>query len=179
VVMLSFVSPDRYTHETLYADSPFKYFVEPMKSQFYSIVEREGPDKDGKIDFDQPGRLVGNWYLEGLAPAVSENIENTPKHLSFCRDAAKPDLRRISIGGSLSMSGAYYLADDALDPASISPASGRIGFYLHSEGFSRTGTGVGVLIAQMLADDRIRVETIRGGTSLTADFSSAALVYTR
>jgi len=37
----------------------------------------------------------------------------------------------------------------------------------------------GVLIVQMLADDRIRVETFSGNAPLTSDFDSAALTYIR
>ena len=36
---------------------------EPLRSALYARVRRAGPDKDGKIDCDVPGRLVGNWFL--------------------------------------------------------------------------------------------------------------------
>ena len=40
-----------------------KYFTEPARSTLYAKVGREGSDKDGKINFDQAGRLAGNWFV--------------------------------------------------------------------------------------------------------------------
>lgn len=177
-VTLFFVRPDRYIPFTIHADSPLKYFAEPARTQVYAKVQRNGADKDGKIDFDRAGRLAGNWFVDGLPAATTENVENGFKHLSFVRDVVEPTLVRISIGGSVSIVGAFFVADGSPDPADVTTATGRVGYRLVNSS-SRVGTGVGVLVVQMLADDRIRVEAFPAGTSTSADFSAAALVYTR
>src|SRR5438874_1141304 len=71
-VTLFFARPDRYIPGTLHADSPFKYFAEPVRSQLYARVA--AADKDGRISFDQTGTLAGNWFTPDLAPAVTENF---------------------------------------------------------------------------------------------------------
>ncbi len=55
-----FINPERYGWQTLHTDSPYKYFAEPLRSQLYSMVRRNTVDKDGKIDYDIPGTLIGN-----------------------------------------------------------------------------------------------------------------------
>lgn len=176
-VTLLFVRPDRYSQATLHADSPLKYFQEPLKTALYEKVVRTGGDKDGKIDFDRSGHLAGNWFLEGLAAADTENTANGPRHLAFVRDVQDPSLVRISIGGSLSIAGAFYVPDGAIDPADVTPSSSVVSYRLLTNA-ARAGTGVGLLIVEMLAGDRIRIETI-SGSATTASFSSGALVYTR
>ncbi len=176
-VTLFFVRPERYISGTIHADSPLKYFQEPIRSALYAKVTRSGPDKDGKIDFDLPGRLSGNWFLQGLPAADTENVVNGPKHLAFVRDVTDPSLVRISIGGSVSLAGAFYVADGTPDPAAVTPATGLVSYRLFTDPL-RIGSGVGLLIVQMLADDAIRIETF-AGSATTASFTPAALVYVR
>jgi hypothetical protein len=141
-VTLFFVNPARYPTQTIHADSPLKYFQEPVRSTLYSLVHRNAPDKDGKIDVIEPSQM------------------------------------RVSIGGSLSISGGFWLEDTAQDPATVTPSTGAIGYRLFTSS-GQTGAGTGVLIAQMVAADRIQVETFPAGTSLSAPFTSASLFYVR
>jgi hypothetical protein len=97
-VTLFFVRPERYIPGTIHADSPLKYFQEPTRSTLYAKVARNSADKDGKIDFDRAGRLSGNWFLEGLPVADTENVANGPKHLAFVRDVEEPSLVRVGVG---------------------------------------------------------------------------------
>lgn len=62
-----FVNPLRYPSTTVHGDAPLPYFDEPLRSRLYARVQRIGGDLDGRFDFDVAGRLVGNWFLEGLA----------------------------------------------------------------------------------------------------------------
>src|SRR5580765_4767624 len=176
-VTLFFVRPERYIPGTIHADSPLKYFQEPLKSALYAKVRRNAADKDGKIDFDRAGRLSGNWFVEGLAAADTENSANGPRHLAFVRDVEEPSLVRISIGGSLSVFGAFYVPDGTADPADVTASSGLISYRLLTNP-QRAGTGVGLLIVQMLDDNRIRIETVPGGAT-TEEFSDASLIYVR
>ena len=177
-VTLFFVRPDRYTVLTLHTDSPLKYFTEAIRNQLLPKVKRNGNDKDSKINFDQAGRLAGNWFLEGLAAADTENVDNGPKHLSFARDVLEPDMTRISIGGTITTAGAFFVQDGAPDPASVSTTTGRVAYVLYPSSARNTSSNR-VLVVQMTADDRIRIEVFPPGTALAQDFTGDAGVYTR
>jgi hypothetical protein len=175
-VALSFVRPERYIAGTLHAASPFRYFDEPVKSDIYAKVNRAGSDKDGRIDFDQAGRLSGNWFTPDLAVASTESIGSGSKQLVFARDAADPSRVRISIGGTLAMPGAWYVQNGAPDPADVSPAGGPVSYQLlYAPGATQPA---GVLLAEMLTDSSARVEAFPAVASADA-FTGAAVVYVR
>ena len=68
---LTFANPARYSRETLYGDGPLKYFEEPLRSQLYAKVDRDGSERDGRIDYDVKGTLSGNWFADDLPPERS------------------------------------------------------------------------------------------------------------
>ncbi len=177
-VTLFFVRPERYIAGTLHGDSPLKYFSDSVRSDLYAKVGRTGGDKDGRIDFDQAGRLAGNWFTTSLQPvSETENFGNGPKHLAFVRDVNDPSLIRISIGGTLPIAGAFYVQAGAPDPADVSPSSGKVAYQLFFA--PQAQQAAGVMILQMMADDRLQVETFPAGTPTTAAFTSAAVSYIR
>ena len=176
-VTLFFVRPERYIAGTLHGDSPLKYFAEPVRGDLYAKVSRAGPDKDGQISFDRAGRLAGNWFTPDLQPSVTETFGNGSKHLSFARDVADPDRVRISIGGSLSMTGAFFVDAGALDPADVSASSGVVTYQLF---FSpRAQMRAGTLLVQMLADDRLKVEAFANTSTPPVAFTDRAVSYVR
>ena len=127
-----FINPKRYPTPTLQTVSPLCLFAEPLRGQLGAKVRREGPDKDGKIDFDQPGRLVGNWFHESLSPNDSSRGEPeiSSKQLAFVYDVRKPKAVRISIGGTLAPAGTYAVADSSSDPAEVSADTGLVKYQL-------------------------------------------------
>jgi hypothetical protein len=176
-VTLFFVRPERYILGTLHGDSPLKYFPEPLRGDLYAKVSRAGSDKDGQITFDRAARLAGNWFTSDLQPAVTENFGNGPKHLSFARDVAEPDRIRISIGGSLSMTGAFFVQSGAVDPADVSVSTGLVRYQLFFS--AQAQLPAGVLLVQMLADDRLKVEAVANTSTVPSDFTERALDYVR
>ena len=179
ITLTGFVSPERYPDQTLHADSPYKYFVEPLRDSLYVTVRRNGSDKDGKIDFDIPGKLVGAWFLKGLPrTGASADPEAWPKHLAFVYDMTDPTAVRISIGGVLSMVGVYAIGSSAPDPASVSSASGPIGYKLYSP-FDFPDVSEGLMMVEMMGDDTIKVETFPWLNADTVSFDTSASVYAR
>lgn len=182
---LSFSNPSRYPYQTLHTDAPLKYFNEPLKTQLYAKVTRQSIDKDGKIDFDVAGKLVGNWYLQGLAadPQSSGGQGGWDKQIAFVYDPIYPAKIRISIGGVLSMTGVYGVQDTANDPANVSVSSGKVSYQLY--GFDPNNKGQnspgqqGLLIVQMTDDNTVKVETFKGSADATAEFDSGAQTYVR
>jgi hypothetical protein len=179
-ITLPFITPGRYSGDSLHADAPLKYYEEPLRSQLYALVRRDAPDKDGRIDFDEPGRLQGNWFHETLPIAESAQPTGWSRHLAFVYDNIRPSERRIAIGGLLVMSGAF--AVDPADPpfTSVTPQSGLVGYHLRRGGpfGAPPEFPVGSLIVQMLDASRIRVEAATT-TAPPASFSAAAQVYVR
>jgi len=176
VTLPGFVNPARYG-ESLHADSPFKYFAEPLKTQLYAKVRRNAPDKDGKIDYDVRGRLIGTWFHESVAVADSMGPTAWPKQLAICPDANEPTQMRVSTGGFCGLVGLWNASPGDPDPATVSIASGKVAFHLL---YTPGGTQrAGLLIVQILDDTRIRLQVFPGSVADNAEFTGSALIYTR
>lgn len=186
-----FINPGRYPASTLHAVSPLALFAEPTRGRLYAKVKREGPDKDGKIAFDQPGRLVGNWFHESLAEKDSGRgaPETWNKQLAFVYDVRKPAEVRIAIGGTLGPAGTYAVAAGAPDPAEVTAETGLLVYDLlgpvedrwrRVHGASARGSEPGLLLVQILRDGRLKAEWCQHQIPAEAPgFSSAALIYDR
>jgi hypothetical protein len=177
-----FANPARYPGESLHGEKPLQFYEEPLRSRLYARVQRLGSDLDGRFDLDVNGYLVGNWYLEGLPAAGSGGASAWSQHLAFVYDNYDPTSIRVAIGGTLGMIGAFAVNADALDPAGVSPSTGRVAYRLRLGG----GPGIpgppdqrGLLVAQMIGVDRIRVEVFAGSQASDAEFTSAARTYVR
>ena len=189
-----FVNPKRYGYTQLYGDSPLKYFVEPYRSQLYAKVRREGEDRDGRFCYDQRGRLIGTWVEENAPPDPFKVPDWGRYQLSFAYDVYRPTLIRISLGDdfpalpgdplSLLPAGLYFVQDGAIPPENVTPASGKVTYYLYGEAGAgqfppARGERRGLFIVQMLSEDRIRVEAFGDTTSTTREFTSRARIYVR
>lgn len=178
---LPFITPARYSGDSLHGDAPLKYYEEPLRSRLYGLVRREGPDKDGTIDFDLAGRLQGNWFHESLPIAESMLPSGWSRHLAFVFDNIQPTQPRIASGGMLGMTGVWGI--DATDPAfgSVTPQSGLVSYRLRRGGAlgAPLETQAGTLIVEMLDASRIRVEITPGAIVPPASFSAAARIFVR
>jgi hypothetical protein len=164
-----FVNPTR-AGVSLSTDAPLKYFDEPLRSLLYGKVRRLGPDLDGKIDYDIPGRLSGNWFLTA---SIS---------LSFAYDTYDPARVVVSVSGGLSQTGIFSIAAADPLPRDVSVASGVVRYTLAAWGETgprvRSGVPTARMLVQMLDDQRIRVELFP--VSATADaFTSSAREFVR
>jgi hypothetical protein len=176
VTLHGFVNPRRYPADTLHADSPLKHFREPLRASLYARVRRAGSDKDGRIDFDEPGRLVGNWFLDGLGERDSCQPGAWDQHLAFVRDVRDPAAVRIAIGGTLARAGVFAAPRDAPDPAQVSRRTGKVTYRLLDV---RDGTPCGWLLAELVEADCVRVEVVPGSPRGTPEFSDRARRYRR
>jgi hypothetical protein len=175
-----FANPARYNQEEIRGDAPLAFFEEPLRSQLYAKVRRIGADRDGRFDYDQPGRLVGNWFLEGLPASQSSIPTGWPKQLAFVYDNYDPSRIRVSIGGTLPSVGAFAVQAGAIDPKDVTVSSGKVTYRLYSAPpTSAPGPQVGVLIVQMLDAERIRVEQVAGMNLTDWDFTANARNYVR
>jgi len=167
--------PLRYSDKVINGDSPMKFYQDPLKSQVYAKVTRAGSEKDGKMDYDVAGRLVGAWFHES-APPTPGIVGPEDKALVFAYDVLDPLKIQLSVSGyQLTMAGAFGVQGGAIVPVTVTSASGKIGYQL----YSFQGVLQGLLMVQMQDDTHIKVETFNGNTATTAEFTSNAKNYIR
>jgi hypothetical protein len=171
-----FANPRRYPPEALHADSLLRHFPAPLRRALYARVRRKGPDKDGKIDYDVPGRLAGNWFLEGLAERDSAGPGAGAKQLAFVRDVHDPAAVRIAVGGTLALRGVFAVPKGAPDPAGVSRETGTVVYPLLDP---RSGARRGRLVVRLVADDRIRVAAFPGARADATAFDDKSVFYRR
>jgi hypothetical protein len=79
----------------------------------YAKVDREGTDKDGRIDIDVVDRLAGSWFLDGSI-FCTDGPGGWDKELSFAFDIQHPARVLVSIGGTLGLTGKWGIPNDCL-----------------------------------------------------------------
>ncbi len=149
-----------------HTDAPLRHYEEPVRSQLYAKVRRLGPDLDGRIDFDIPCRLSGNWFGEtDQAPLV------------FVYDSYDPTVVRIAMASGLRLAPAVLgIAATDPPPRDVSVASGKVTYTITRYGAPLPS---GHMLVQMLDDQRIRVEVFTPITAAATDFTSASRLFLR
>jgi hypothetical protein len=182
-----FIHAARYPSPTLQTVSPLSLFEEPLQSQLKAKVAREGTNKDGRIDFDQRGRLVGNWFHQTLSPEESQRGQPNvwAKQLAFVYDVRQPNAVRISIGGTVATAGIYAVPTSAPDPASVGVETGLVKYPLlvpqeNTPGFPAPFDAAGFLLVQLIGENQLKVAYFSINAVGTADgFASKASIYER
>src|SRR6266508_2685001 len=87
-ILPGFIVPEHYLAESwkLHVVDPFQYFEEPLRSQLLALDPRQAEPRQGKIDYDQDGKLVGTWFKEGnngFGDTGGQNPSPWRAHLSF------------------------------------------------------------------------------------------------
>ncbi len=170
-VNLNFIKPERYA-DIRYAVSPLDYYPDNLKQVFYQKLTRKAEPRGGKIDYDLPGKLSGNWFLEGITSVFGE----VEKHLAFVYDKDDPAKILVAIGGTLNIPvGVYEVVGNAPDPSQVSAESAMVTYRLRGGPGGDTNATV---IVRVLAGDMIRVEGFAGHVE-NPQFTADARVYTR
>ncbi len=172
-VTLNFIHP-KYYRNSAHAVYFLDYCSEEIKNEVSKYLTRKVEPRSGKIDYDQPGRLVGNWFFEG-----NISIENWETHLSFVYDMNDPTQIRIGIGGILNITpAAYAVVGNSPDPAKVTVANGTVVYWLvGAPEFGYTHLK-GTLLVEVLDGERIKVEAFKGHIP-NPQFTSNAVYYVR
>jgi len=180
-----------YPASSLYGDAPLRYYESSLlRDELYALVkppdDAEYPSypfgaRDGKFVFDKAGTLIGNWFRDGTLAYLWE------EQLSFSYDCFYPDQMRIAIGRENATS-CMLFAVSATSPIPEKPedvtVNGEpVAYQLYngnvtSKG-SPAGSRLGLMMVEMLADDRIRIEISGDKTSVSLPFTEAAWYYGR
>lgn len=178
---VGYLAPDRYG-ETGHTQSPISFYTEPLRSQLYALVKREGSEKDGHINYDVAGTLSGNWFRDNL-PLDSRSFgpDGWGHQASFAFDVYSPGVAKISIGGELAVEGQFDIPVPEVAWTSVTPATGMVVYRLTTIDPSYPERGLndrGWLIVQMLSGSRVRMEAYVPGAKPSA-FTASAREYIR
>ena len=174
-----FIVRERYNDKALYGDKPLRHFTEPLRTQLYARVRREGPDKDGVFDYDIDGRLVGGWFHESLPRDVrSTSPEGWGRTLAFVYSEWNPAQPHVCVGGTITQPAVWWIDPADPDFRQVSTASGIVRYRLSIAPASPTQPPDHVLLVQLLSDDQLMVESFPGSAQPTA-FTPNAIVYKR
>ncbi|MFI5243886.1 MAG: hypothetical protein ACHQQR_01590, partial [Gemmatimonadales bacterium] len=174
-----FLTPARYAFQTLHYVSPWKYFTPALQPALYAQVYRAPAvaDKDGKIDFGVAGKLVGDWYVQGMPVDSSPGPYGWTKTVAFVYDYYDPSKVRISIGGTIGPPGVWAIDSTSPRPENVSVASGLVAYHLVNP--FDGGPQNGLLLVQMTDASTIKIELFPGSTASTGQFDAGAFTFVR
>ncbi len=147
---LGFIVPSAYDGEAwkVWTAPTTKYLDPKVKDQVIAKYMRTADPIDGKIDYDQDGKLIGTWFLKGTNGYSGTDGHGMPGywagHLSFAPNYLDPTKFIISMGnypGQLSYgnnngnpAGAnaqqFGVNGNTPDPTTISTSSGLVKYEL-------------------------------------------------
>ncbi len=177
-----FIHPEKYPVLIPNAVSPFDYFRDDLKALVYEKVKRRTEPRGGKFDFDERGKLVGNWFLEGTTGSTDDGWKN---YLSFAYDMYDPQYLRISLGEKAGCMLAR-VKGNAPDFKDIDVTSGEVVYKLipveeGAEFLSYCPLSdyvIATLLVKMINIEKIKIEVFDGDIS-NPSFTSNAKYYTR
>ncbi|KAF6245495.1 hypothetical protein [Nitrosopumilus sp. b2] len=92
---LDFIKQERYPIRDRYVNCVFDYYEDPMKQQFYDLINRiDGTC--GHVMQDVPNTLKGNWFHES---AQKEYVVDWNVYLAFVDHYEDPSIQVVSIAG--------------------------------------------------------------------------------
>lgn len=200
--LTGFITPDLYKNESwkINSVSPFDLYSGSLKAQLEAKSIRTVPPIGGKIDYDQPGKLIGSWFRSGTNGYSGANQERYwDGHLSVVPDYIDPSYSIVSIG-NWEGSAAQFAVRGRDNPADITPQKGMVTFeliklnYTSDDGNRQQGNGVpskglhpdingtfaGTIAFKVESGEKLKVEKFPGKTAaqVTA-FTSAVQTYER
>ncbi|TSC83251.1 MAG: Uncharacterized protein G01um101419_81 [Parcubacteria group bacterium Gr01-1014_19] len=189
------ISPKNIDHFSAYTVDTFKYLSDSLKTALLKKNLTKTEPLGGKIGYDVPGTLMGNWFLIGRSSARESYWTN---NLSIVYDHLDPSQIRISFGNFDGYPKAFGIKGNSPDPVTKNTASGIIKYELvkfdyFSDGklwdtihyadnlkAQNTNEVAGVVLFQLLDDRKLKVETFpRKTASEVSGFTSAAQTYER
>ncbi len=184
----------------------FQYYREPLRGQLLAKNLRQAEPRFGKIDYDQHGRLVGNWFLEGAggyagSPSGRPGEAYWQGHLAIAYDALDPRGIVVSIGNWDSEARQFGVKGNAPDPQDVTVQSGLVKYELLRPDWKVASTGAywdrmtyvrglrfaphedrveGVVLLQLVSDRRLKAEFFPNEAARdVTGFTAQAVFYER
>ena len=176
-----FIHPEKYPIPISNAVCPLDYFSGEAKQSVFSKVKRIANPRGGIFDFEQPGKLVGNWFFEGTTGSSEDGYKN---YLSFAYDMYEPQYLRISLGERM-VGTLTRVRGNVPDFKNINISSGQVVYKLHGvregdEFFNQPLSEIVnyTFLVQMINNEKIKVELFIGDLA-NPSFTDNAKFYTR
>jgi len=170
---------------------PFDYVDEPFRGKLLALNPRKAKPLGGQIGYDGPGRLIGNWYRadSGGYAGLNRRLDYWDGHVAFVYHHVEPEHVVVSLGNYEGKPRQFWVKGNAPDPAKVSAADGLVTYELIWGQLGSSGQRTvrhdadvvqGVVLAQLQADGRLKLEMISGRAGAEVkDFTEAARIYER
>ncbi|MDO8660529.1 MAG: hypothetical protein Q7K43_01445 [Candidatus Woesearchaeota archaeon] len=139
--LTGFIKPEHYNAEPWKINTvdPFDYFTEPVRSQLLSRNPRSTQPLGGKIDHDQQGFLIGNWFAIGTnGYGGLKQEEYWREHLAFAPDVY--DLTQFVVSlGSFKGKAKQFGIKEGISPALVNTDSGIVKYSLAEYSYTANG----------------------------------------
>jgi hypothetical protein len=204
VTLKGFITPSLYKGESwkVHTVSPFDLYQGSLKAELEAKSLRSVAPLGGKIDYDQAGKLIGNWFREGSGGYSGNNNDNGGRywdgHLSVAPDYIDPASTIVSIG-NWTGDAKQFVVSGSVDPSKTGEQDGMVKYELKrlshagADGQMWNGSSLtkgvrpsqssaveGTIALQVLAGNKLKVEKFPGKTAAqVTGFTSAAQTYER
>lgn len=205
VTLTGFISPELYDYEfwKIHTDDFFAHFSQDNREAMLTKNFRKAEPRSGKIDYDQPGKLIGNWFVEdtnGYAGSneYTGNEHNNPDtgyfttHLSFLPNAYQPDQLIVSLGNYNNQAKQFSVKGNAPDFTMVSNATGPVKYELIDQKFYNSDDPIqaeinarddvvrATLLVQVLDGEKLKYELFVGKPAKEIlGFTDSAIMYER
>lgn len=197
--------PNAYVGESwkIHTVPPLDYFSDAVKKQILPFYERTAEPRDGKLDYDIAGKVIGNWFLKGSGgysgqPGAQPSPTYYRGHLSIAPDYLDPTAIVYSTGDYQSRALSFGVKGNSPDPATIGISSTPTKYelvdtsYVTANGIGWTGMSLAPVtirqgnqikataLVQLVDANTLKQEIFPGKTaSQVTGFDSDARTYTR
>ncbi len=202
--LTGFITPANYQGEAwkIHTVSPFDMYTGSLKAQLEAKSLRTVAPLGGKIDWDEPGKLIGNWFREGSGGYSGQAGNGGGRywdgHLSIAPDFIDGKTPVVSIG-NWEGKAQQFAAKGSFDPRTVTASSGPVKVELTQLSYNRpdgspwfggsaikgmkvstSGSAAGTIMFEVQPGEKLKVETFIGKTAgQVSGFSAAAKMYAR
>ncbi|HEY5549823.1 MAG TPA: hypothetical protein VIK37_01300 [Candidatus Saccharimonadales bacterium] len=204
--LTGFIKPSSYDAEgwKIYTADPYPRYTKELRELLTARNPRTAEPIAGKIDYDQPGKLIGNWFLEGTNGYAGRQGTQGPTyatgHLSFAPEHLDPTFFVISTGDYNGQPAQFITKSNNPNPAQVTQATGLVKYelvqlnYLKADGtfWDRTSFAkavkadnsnsvVGVVLVQLIdGGNKLKFQAFPNkNATQVSGFTSLAKTYTR
>lgn len=200
-----FINPELYKSEPWkrHTADMFSVYPENIRKELEALTPRSAFPIAGKIDYDIPGRAIGNWFREGNEGFSSKGgTRFWDGHLAIAPDSVDEKTIIISMG-NWTGEAAQFRANKGFNPAQITATSGPVkiellpvdAMYVQADGtvWNRDAkpikplrmrasniSPIGTVMLQVLPGEKLKFERFPGKTATQiSGFTPSAQIFER
>lgn len=197
-----FIHPNLYASESwkIHVIDPITVYEGSLKQDLIAKSLRSSEPYGGKIDYDEKGALIGNWFREGTNGYKGSNPSRYwDGHLAIVPHHFDPSSTIVSVGNWQGSAEQFVVKDNQLPPNEITSGSGVVKYELLEinaltpEGQAWDGVSLvkglrlnqeaplkGTIIIEVLPDEKLRAEFFPGkAADKLKGFTPSALIFQR